>query len=247
MGSKLVRDFVPGRRLAGEGPLNGTIRQIPPGESRQLLGAEKVVEEAQELLDAIREYQRLPVRQDLDPKRAEVFKAIEREIGDVYEALRYVGQQWHRYLDPEQAAAMKRKTHGGFTQNFVWEWPGDVQPRTIGTDGRIHDPDNPDCLWNSATEDKPAGCTCPKVTPVAALPNAYIQNHNPDNEDCPWNGAKALSHGTLKPCTCDRVTFIPKRHDPRNADCQKNSSASAIRDAHPCTCPEEPIQYSDQE
>lgn len=134
MGCKLVRDFVPGRMLRDGCPLKGRIRVADQAE-RGRLGARKVLEDAQELCEII----------DANGPMSD----IRREIGDVLQAILYVGQQFG--IPPGKAAMEKAATHGKFTQHFVWEWEDDPK----------HDPLNTDCPWNRpAMPNHNVECTC---------------------------------------------------------------------------------------
>lgn len=115
MGRKLIRDFVPGKLLVSRTPINGIIREAVGGAERRILAAAKIVEEAKELQEAVLASD--AARGDLDK--------IESEIGDVLEALLYLSKQFHKRINIRVAAQAKAKTHGRFTQNFVWEWEGD--------------------------------------------------------------------------------------------------------------------------
>ncbi len=156
MGRKLVRDFVPGIRLAGEGPINGVIRVAKDPRERRLLGAEKVVEEANELLKAVKA-QLAESHMGIPPASVDV----RRELGDVLAALQYTAVICN--VNVTAAAEAKATSHGGFTKHFVWEWPDDEQPCTIEKDGQKHDLQNSDCPWNCHGDAKGImECTCPK-------------------------------------------------------------------------------------
>jgi len=125
MGRKMIRDFVPGMRLAGEGPINGEIQTADTPAERLLLGAEKIVEEAQELLEAVQAQQAASSRQDV----ADQDNEIRQELGDVHEAMQYFANV--AGLNAEDAARSKRESHGGFSKHFVWEWPEDPVPSVM--------------------------------------------------------------------------------------------------------------------
>lgn len=133
MGRKLIRDFVPGLRAVSGGTFNGKIRFADNADERCLLGAEKVVEEAHELLLAY---------------KSDNYSAILLEVADVYAALRYFCENVG--IDLEEALEKKEELKGGFTKNFVWEWDGEIQPRSPLADevmpaaGRAAAPDDPD-------------------------------------------------------------------------------------------------------
>jgi len=147
-------------RLAEEGPIkiNGSIRTADDKKERLLLGAEKVVEEANELLAAVKA--ELEANRDM-PTR--IGDDVRRELGDVVAAVYYTAAICG--VNIAEAAKAKAASHGEFTKHFVWEWPGDKQPRTMGNDGRKHDPHNRDCPWNSRLSGSAQDgkqCTCPK-------------------------------------------------------------------------------------
>lgn len=156
MGRKLVRDFVPGMRLAGEGPINGNIRIADDERERLLLGAEKVVEEANELLAAVKA--ELEANRDMSRR---IGNDVRCEVGDVLAALRYTASICG--VSIADVVRAKAVSHGEFTKHFVWEWPGDEQPRTMGGAVRKHDLQNADCPLNQTDIlDSRGECTCPK-------------------------------------------------------------------------------------